>query len=1703
MTELAALIKKRGSLKARLTHFNNFLEKKEEQTVLSKTAIIEIVERTSSFKDILSNFDEIQGQIESICENPEQQLEERDFFETFYFELLSRAKSLEERDKDDSVHSIISGHSGSSRHSGSAVDVRKNIKLPVINLTKFSGDLNKFQEFHDTYLSLVHDNSNLSDIERFHYLRSVLEGEALEVLHSIPFSAANYRNAWELLCERFLNKQLLAHNNIKLILNLPSMQKEVYSQMREIQDGLAKQLKSLRSLNLNETQLFESLIIFIISSKLDPRTVRDWEAQQGRDDEFPTLIKFQQFLKEKCNLLEILSLKADHGTKTKRSNCMVTSNNLMSCFHCKDNHSIYNCEEFKKLSAAERVLSMKNEKRCLNCLRRGHYADKCTSRGCKMCKGRHHSLLHENKEQKRTRENLIQSSSPTVPSQMSMCTSGSMNILLATALVKVIDAKGSEHQCRVLLDSGSQSNLVSSRLVKRLNIATNKTNIFLTGVGQVNQQVNSTCKIEVKAEHGKFRSPITCLVVENVCGEIPSYPIDINKVVIPEGLSLADPTFNSPGDIDMLLGAQWFWNLMCVGRITLNNEGLIVQKTKLGWVISGPVAHERQLISSCNLNLTSTDIQNQLEKFWTIESCEMSTEIFPEIEEHFKKSTIRTETGRFMVAVPLKEPYESLGSSYDSAKRRFTSLERKLENNPMLKSLYNSFMKEYEEMGHMSEDCSNQIEGYYVPHHGILNEKSSTTKLRVVFDASMVTSSGKSLNHIQIVGDPIQNELFTILLRFRRHAYAVCADVEKMYRQVLVRHEDRKYQKILWRSESTQPLKTYLLNTVTYGTAAAPFLATRALHEMGNICRKNQPKVADVIQHDFYVDDMLSGADSIYEAIELAKDVSQVLSEGCFPLRKWRSNSIEILQALSKNKATKDPHEISSKEDAKTLGLIWNQHSDEFLYRTDIIQTPKTSTKRSVLSAIAKIFDPLGCLSPITITAKIILQQIWLDKLSWDEDLPQKTLALWRTFCYNFSTVSEIKVPRYVLCKDYSILHLHGFSDASEKAYGACIYAVAISPNETTSILLCAKTRVAPLKAISIPRLELCAAQLLSRLADRVIKELNLNFGSVNLWSDSSIVLSWLSTPPYALKTFVRNRVGDVQELTKTAKWRHISSTENPADLLSRGTNPASLKENPLWWNGPNWLTKSEDQWPKQHCKKDNQPIPDLRKQTVLVSVKIQLPIEISRFSNFSRLQRAFAFCKRFIRNCQTKSKEDRKRGPLTLDELKDSLLTLIKFAQQECFANDIKTLEQQGIVLRKSSILDLNPFMEDGLIRVGGRLHLSSFLHNKKHPILLPKRHHLTKLIFKQEHIRLGHAGPEQLLASIRDNYWPISGRNMAKEVFRKCIHCFRVKPQAEMPIMGNLPSARLSQTYPFINTGIDYAGPILIKNKLGRGSKLSKAYIALFICLTTRAIHLEVVTNLTTEAFMAAFKRFIARRGRPNHVYSDNGTNFVGARRELNELSNFLAKNQGTICEAGTSENVTFHFIPPRSPHFGGLWEAGVKCTKTHMKRIMGNAHLTFEGLYTVLTQIEAILNSRPLTPLSSNPVDMESLTPAHFLIGRKLTSLPEYNLETSSISRLSMFERAQQMAQHFWRRWSKEYISQLQQRQRWKTSSSNVKKDTLVLIKEDNLPPIQWKLGRIVELHPGRDGVVRIVSVKCGESVLKRPCVKICPLPQEEAQ
>lgn len=858
------------------------------------------------------------------------------------------------------------------------------------------------------------------------------------------------------------------------------------------------------------------------------------------------------------------------------------------------------------------------------------------------------------------------------------------------------------------------------------------------------------------------------------------------------------------------------------------------------------------------------------------------------------------------------------------------------------------------------------------------------------------------------------------------------------------------------------------------------------------------------------MDDYIGGAMSKVKAKQLRDNLIDIMASAGLKLRKWMSNDKDLVTDLESDTSITRMIGDSS---TKILGLHWNSNEDVLVYTMRKVNDDSPITKRKILSEIATVFDPLGLLGPVIIKAKIIMQNLWHIRADWDEPLPENIREEWQGYRKGLQLVDTIAIPRRIIGNEkLRTFQVHGFADASLKAYGACIYLRSTDEygNHTVN-LICAKSKVAPLKVVSLPRLELCAALLLARLASRVIPKLNLNISKRKFWSDSSVVLSWIASVATRWKTFVAHRVGEIQELTVISEWAHVCTKDNPADVISRGCDMDTLGKIQIWWHGPEWLKEDIKSWPNTEKEAniiDLRKLPEAKVNTTEVHSFICTTIFdyplLSARSSLKKIIRITAYCLRW-RNNGLKTRSNIV-GSLQVAEVEYANMALIKMVQRAHFNKEIKDLKSGKMqVSPTSKLFRLRPFYDkDEVLRVGGRLKNAIELDMcQRNPIVLPSDSVYTQLLFRNEHIELLHSGPQALIASIRQRYWPLKARNLARNTVHGCVTCFRLKPVVVQPIMGNFPHDRVNVSRPFSKCGVDFAGPIWIRTSLRRKAPCTKGYICLFVCFVTKAVHVEIVSDLTAKAFLRALNRFFDRRGKSATIYSDNATNFVGAQRHLREIYQSLqsTEHQNSISADLADKGVEWKFIPPRSPHFGGLWEAAVKSMKNLLYRVLGEARLTFEELSSVLTRIESCLNSRPITPMSSDPSDLSYLTPGHFLIGDTLTSVPERDETTTPDNRLDRWRRVTKYSQILWKRWHTEYLSQLQERTRWAGSKGpKIGLGSVVLIRDSSLPPLQWRLGRVVKVQVGSDGVIRSASVQTKDGELQRAVRLLCPLPFE---
>ncbi|XP_055921716.1 uncharacterized protein LOC129952857 [Eupeodes corollae] len=810
--------------------------------------------------------------------------------------------------------------------------------------------------------------------------------------------------------------------------------------------------------------------------------------------------------------------------------------------------------------------------------------------------------------------------------------------------------------------------------------------------------------------------------------------------------------------------------------------------------------------------------------------------------------------------------------------------------------------------------------------------------------------------------------------------------------------------------------------TVTYGTACAPFLAVRTLYQLAIDSAETHPRASEVLLNDFYVDDVMTGADSIEEVTSLRQELVSLLKSAGLNLRKWTTNCWPLLLSLPEEQREMSPKEFEEYSSVKLLGLQWSPANDSFSYKVNL-NDKASSTKRQILSESSRIFDPIGFLTPVVIGIKILFQELWRKKYKWDDVISSEHAKRWHCIRDDLPNLEKIKIPRIMWTSKENVEY-HAFCDASLDAYAAVIYCRSVdSSGNINSNIVAAKSKVAPIKVVSLPRLELCGAVLLTRLVTKLKTSLQDKEIKVVAWTDSAIVLHWLSALPKRWSVFIGNRTSEILSAIPRESWNHVRSEQNPADCASRGIPPSDLLQNELWWTGPSWITKERDQWPKSEYSVDNIKSDDFerrKKQPTYAFVSKLDPTNIfckviDDSSRFLKSIRVLGFIFRFIANIRelvsirkmltigeicdpvkiaelkkfllnSRDKSAPKTQSLALSSLEISIAKtkLIKFHQHLSFPLEINSIKSGVNLSKGNKLASLAPFVDDqGLLRVGGRIQESNVAYSAKHPIILDKNTRIAKLIVDHFHSSNCHAGVSLLFAILRQEYYIIGCRNLLRKIVHKCVPCFRQQKATSTQQMGNLPADRVLFSRPFSKVGVDYAGPITLRLARGRNPKFTKAYIALFICFSTKAIHIELVSDLSSNAFLAALDRFASRRGKPSEIWSDNGTNFHGANRCLDEMFQLLQSQQHNdmVTDHLSKDKISWNFIPPSSPHFGGLWEAGVKSVKFHLNRVVKDHRLTYEEMYTLLTQIEALLNSRPMWPTSD--MDPIALSPAHFLI------------------------------------------------------------------------------------------------------------------------
>ncbi|XP_075157831.1 uncharacterized protein LOC142231097 [Haematobia irritans] len=1011
-----------------------------------------------------------------------------------------------------------------------STSVRRSI-LPELKIPKFSGSYTDWPDFFAMFTTVVANDIEISKLEKFQHLRASLVGPALDTISSLEPSDASYDEAIKLLKSRFDNKLLNFQTHIKEIFALKPVVKGSATSLRQLSDKLNARMRALCTMCSKE-EIADGLLVHLVTTKLDVSTQAKWE-ESLQNEQLPSWSSMAAFLDRKCRMLENLehsmTPKVNHIINKKSNNsrnALVASGSTNPiCAFCDGNdHYITNCSRFSNLSPTLRFKEAKKLDLCLNCLRRGHRLTKCKYSPCRHCSMKHHTLLHMSNSEStppNVHHNQPDSIQQAIAPQLSPTTTTTQSSLVSSNT----SSKASP--------SITTNDVLLATAIVLAQLQLNSSQISIPGIGEGNFIADMCTEITVKACQNEYSVSFVAVVIPTITEYQPNPNIDLNSFDIPQNIKLADPDFYKRGKIDILIGAGLFFELMSVGQIRFGDNSPILQKTQLGWVVSGGGATHSK---SCSLAIackahSATDnesLTDVMKSFWEVEQNfetfigQIGKEEF--CENHFKETTLRLSSGAYVVSLPKKEAISKLGESYDRAYNRFVCLEKKINKQPQIKEKYVAFMDEYSMLGHMSlvTNISKSVKTYFLPHHCVHKEDSTTTKLRVVFDGSAKTTTGFSLNDTLHSGPTIQPKLFDTLLRFRFFKIALSGDICKMYRCVHVSYPDDYLQCILWRNNPQEKIQIYKLNTVTYGTKPAAFLAIRAMHQLAADEEDSFPVGSKIVKRDFYVDDLISGGNSVEEVIEIRKQITELLKRGNFEIRKWCTNDSDVLDGVPATDRETFLKFHDGTDITKTLGLVWDPRSDSFIFALSHFMDSKPISKRTVLSSIARLYDPLGLVGPVITKAKVFMQNLWKGNLDWDETLPQLLHSIWLNYISSFSLVHKFVFPRFVYIPG-STIQVHAFCDASLSAYGTCVYVRSELQSEIKITLLCSKSRVAPLKALTVPKLELSAAALLADLLESITKTIGIDCEYYG-WSDSMVVLSWLQEESSNYNVFVANR---------------------------------------------------------------------------------------------------------------------------------------------------------------------------------------------------------------------------------------------------------------------------------------------------------------------------------------------------------------------------------------------------------------------------------------------------------------------------------------------------------------------------------------------------------------------------------------------------
>ncbi|XP_065094108.1 uncharacterized protein LOC135714654 [Ochlerotatus camptorhynchus] len=1332
--------------------------------------------------------------------------------------------------------------------------------------------------------------------------------------------------------------------------------------------------------------------------------------------------------------------------------------------------------------------------------------------GVDSCRVRHHMLLHSSRNDTtdgpRSGETVHQNHHHT------------KSFSLFRYLPVTLYGEGKQVETFVFLDDGSSSTLLEEEIAAQLGIEGEPDNLWLSWTGKISRQEKTSKRISVKISGARKKETFQLGNVRTVRElGLPSQTLDYlelsNTFPHLEGLPVASYVNAKPG---MIIGLEHVRLLTSLKTREGSSSEPVATKTRLGWCVygrnSGTEGSVEQLhIHACE-DISNRELHDSMRKFFAVEDAVLMQQLESEEDKRARSileaTTVRRGT-RMEAGLLWRKDNVNFPGSYQMAISRLRGLEKRLAKDPELRRKVNEQIESYEQKQYVRKVTVEEVANanpqsvWYFPL-GVVTNPKKPNKIRMVWDAA-AKAGGVSFNDMLLKGPDLLVSLVDVLLRFREGKIAVCSDIREMFLRILIREVDKWSQCFLWRSSPEDEMQVYVINVAMFGATSSPCTAQFVKNKNALDYAELYPRATNAIINNHYVDDFLDSVNSVEEAVQLVNQVQLIHAAAGFEFGKILSNSQEVLNRLGEtgstasNSLSLDKNEIYE----RVLGVVWVPSADHFTFdQTGLKEVLGSNgpipTKRQVLRTVMKLYDPLGFVAHFVVQGKILMQEIWRTGTDWDEPIAEQLYELWSRWIELYEMIDEVKVPRCffgsLLPQEVDEIEVHVFTDASVAACACVAYLRMMFSGGSWCSLVAAKTKVTPLRTLSIPRLELQAAMMGSRLLQNVCSALTLNIRKRFLWTDSATVLAWLRSDSRRYHQFVAFRVGEILSLTSVDEWHYVPSKLNVADDATKWNSGPSFDPENRWFQGPSFLRDPKGQWPKQSAEVSEADAASEELRMVAVHQTTVEIVDAERFSSWNRLVRTMAYVHRALRFWKrTLSDAQWRQGP-GQEDFEKAEESLWRQAQAQAYSEELHELSKGRSVRKQSSLQSLIPFIDDhGVIRVGGRIgNAPHIAYTAKYPVILPRDHCITFLLVDSFHRRFLHANGETVLNELRQGFYIPKLRTLVRKVSRACQHCKVLKAAPVPPLMGPLPKVRLTPfVRPFTYVGVDYMGPFEVKV----GRSVVKRWICLFTCLTVRAVHLELAHSLSTTSCVMAFRRFVARRGAPLEVFSDNGTNFVGANRQLSEEKQKIQDIVEDCAATFTNANTQWHFNVPAAPHMGGPWERMVKSVKVAMKAVSDSPrHPSDEVLETIMLEAEAIVNSRPLTYVPLEAADEEALTPNHFLLyGSTGIKQPATEPVNGNILRDS-WKLAQHIVDEFWRRWVREYLPMLTRRTKWFDAVKPLEPGDLVVIVDENSKN-HWERGRICETFPDKSGQVRRATVQTARGVFARPAVKLAVL------